>query len=53
MVEVFIYSFGLPSSPDFVFTEPEEGVSSFVRWVADINFLDLTVIFDETEVAYD
>ena len=53
MVEVFVYSFALSSSPDFVFTESKEGVSSSVRWVTNVNFLDFAVILGETEVASD
>jgi len=42
-VEVFIYSFTLFGSPDLVFAESEERISSLVGWVVFINFLDFAI----------
>src|SRR6266850_6162636 len=42
-VEVFIYCFALPSSPDFVFTESEECITSSVSRVVFIYFLNFAV----------
>src|SRR6267142_69093 len=42
-VKVFVYSFALLGSPDFVFTESKECITSSVGRVIFINFLDFAI----------
>jgi len=48
-VEIFVYSFALLGSPDFVFTKSEERVASSVGWIIFIDFLDSAVGLREAE----
>jgi len=53
IVKVFVYCFALLCSPDIVFTESEECISSLIGWVIALDHLDFGVVFSETKVASD
>src|SRR6267142_6407618 len=50
-VEMFVYSFALLGSPDFVFTESEECITSSVGWIVFIDFLNSAVGLRKVETS--
>ena|SRR6266850_3788557 len=48
-VKVFVYSFALSGSPDFVFTVSEECISSLIGWIVFVDFLNFAIGFCKAE----